>query len=131
MEIQINKDIGAFAPKLVGPFTARQTISMAIAAPICYGIYSLAVPLGLQKDVVGFLVLIPAGLGFLFGWYKPYGIPLERFLKTAFISAFVAPTYRKYVTVNTVPLDNETVDIKTETPKGKKTKYIPSPEAVR
>ncbi len=126
IEIRINKDVGAYEPKLISVFTARQTLSLLIAAPFCYGIYRLAAPLGVPTDVVGFLCFIPAIIGFLFGWYKPFGLPLERFLRTAFISIFVAPTHRKYITVNTIQ-----PEVTEEATPAAKKKYKCSPEAVR
>lgn len=42
------------------------------------------------------MVLIPI----MFGWVKPYNIPLEKFLRTVFISHVLAPRHRKYETKN-------------------------------
>lgn len=123
IEIQINKDVGSFEPKLFLMFTPRQTVSLLIAAPFCYGIYRLAQPLGLPADAVGFLCFIPAAIGFLFGWYKPFGLPLEQFLRTAFIAVFLAPSTRKYITSNTILPDAPD--------EPQKKKYKISPEAVR
>ena len=89
------KDIKTYQPKLIGPFTARQVFlgvpGIALALIICFA----------TRNKIGdaaYLLAIVTGLPFmLFAFYKPYGIPLEKFLKNAAVS-FFAPTKRKYVT---------------------------------
>ena len=46
---------------------------------------------------VYFIVAIPP---LLFGWFKPYGMKLEVFLRTAVISLFIAPKHRKFIINN-------------------------------
>lgn len=128
IEIKINKNVGSYDPKVAGtPFTLRQLVCIALAAGASYGIYALATPLGLPKDVVGFLCIIPAGIAVAFGWLKPSGVPLERYLRTIFVSFFLAPAQRKYITDNTIQFDDHTSEKKKE----KKKKYKISPEAVK
>lgn len=99
IEIRINREIGNFEPKFIGPFTIRQTICIGIAAPICYYIYNAAAPY-MTVDLAGFLCAFPAGIAALFGWVKPYGMKMERFIKAVFINMVIAPANRKYCTVN-------------------------------
>lgn len=120
IEIKINKDVGSYEAKFIGPFTKRQDICIALAAPACWWIYFGLAPV-ISKDVAGFLVFIPAVLAALFGWIKPYGMPMERFLRSVFISMFLAPAHRKYKTSLRLPT------IKTE----RKKKYKFSKEAIR
>lgn len=99
IEININKDVGSYEAKLIWQFTARQTICVAIAAPICWFIYKNAAPV-LSGDTAGFLMLIPAAIAFLFGWRKPYGMPMEKFIESVFVNMALAPSHRKYKTEN-------------------------------
>ena len=100
IEIHINKDIGSYEPKLIGPLTSRQTICVAIGAPFAWLIYKAASPI-LTPDAATYLLAIPALFVFAFGWLKPYGMRLEKFIQSVFINMFLAPGNRKYMTENT------------------------------
>ena len=99
IEIHINKDVGSFEPKLIGPLTSRQTVCVAIGAPFAWLLYKVASPI-LTPDVATYLLAIPAIFVFAFGWLKPYGMRLEKFIQSVFINMFLAPVNRKYKTVN-------------------------------
>ena len=150
IEIHINKDIGSFEPKLIGPLTARQTVCVAIGAPFAWLIYKIASPI-LTPDVATYLISIPAVLVFAFGWLKPYGMRLEKFIQSVFINMFLAPSGRKYMTVNVheksfailerYAKEQEEAAVKAEekskkgkkpkTKAQKKTRYVVSSEAVK
>lgn len=99
MEIHINKDVGNYEAKVVGPFTLRQAGCLALAAPVCIWLYN-GTSAFLPSDAAGFLTFIPALLAWLFGWKKPYGMPMEKFLKSIFVTMVLAPSNRKYKTIN-------------------------------
>lgn len=99
IEIKMPKEISRYEAKAAGPFTLRQLLCLLIALPICIGIFYLLKPY-VGTDVAGFFVIIPAGVAFLFGWYKPYGLKFEVYLRSVFISAYVAPRKRPYKTEN-------------------------------
>ena len=99
IEIYINKDVGSYQAKFIGPFTLRQTICLAVASPFCWMIYKYLSP-ALSPDIAGFFVVIPAGIAWVFGWLRPYGMPMEKFLHSIFVSMVLAPSVRKYETVN-------------------------------
>lgn len=146
IEININKDVGSYDAKLIGPFTARQSICVVIAAPICWAIYTYTAPL-LTPDVAGFLTAIPAGIAYLFGWLKPYGMRTEKFVQSVFINMVLAPSHRKYMTVNVHEKafavlarhakkveeedSDQTNSKKSKKQAQKKTAYKVSPDAVR
>lgn len=100
MEIQINKDVGSYEPKIIGPFTTRQAVCLMIGVPVCIGIYKYGSAF-LPADAVSFLLLIPAAITWLFGWMKPYGMPMERFVKSIFVNMILAPGNRSYKTEQT------------------------------
>lgn len=142
IEIQINKDVGSYEAKFVGPFTMRQTICVAIAAPICWAIYKFMSPL-VSGDVAGFMIAIPAGIAWLFGWTKPYGMRPEKFIRSIFINMVLAPANRKYKTNNSYidipvseeksaqPNSSENFGKQVSGKKQKKPRYKVSPDAVK
>ncbi|MBQ8598894.1 MAG: PrgI family protein [Oscillospiraceae bacterium] len=95
VEIRITRELGDFAPKLVGPFTGRQCLCLVCAAVPCYLIYT-QLKKYLPIDVVGFLCVIPAGIAVAFGWIRPYGMKMEAFLRSIFITSVLAPAIRRY-----------------------------------
>lgn len=124
IEIRINKDIGSFQPKIMGPFNGRQVVCVTIGGAAAMLTYFLTEPFLTQSSAL-FLTFIPASVAVLFGWIKPFGIPMERFLKSAFVSMFLAPSIRRYKTA-ALPQGSGPVE------KGKKKrKYKPSRTAVR
>lgn len=96
LEIPVIKDIREYKAKQVGPFSTREIIFLLIGGVLAYGIYYFQkLVLGAETVNTSFCIaaMTPA---LMFGWFKPYGIDLEKFLKAAFISNFVAPKIRRY-----------------------------------
>ncbi len=126
MEIQINKDVGSYEPKLIGPFTIRQSICLVIGAPISIGIYKYGAQF-LPADAVSFLTFFPAVLVWLFGWTKPYGMPPERFLKSILVNMVLAPGNRIH---QTDFLPDQSFAETEKAAEKKKAKYRRSPEGI-
>lgn len=101
IEIRITKEIGDYDPKFVGPFSLRQTVCLVVGGIVCYYIYNVISPI-LTKDIAGFFCMIPAGIALLVGWVKPYGMRTEAFVQSIFTNIVLAPTNRKYKTVNQI-----------------------------
>lgn len=123
IEIKIPKEINRYEAKFVGPFSLRQTICLVTCLPLCIGLYLLTKPY-VGTDLAGFFVIPPAGIAYLFGWYKPYGMKFEKYLQSVFINSFLAPSKRPYKTENyysRVLLDIKKADA-AETPKADGTK---------
>ena len=98
IEIKINKDVGSYEAKFIGPFTKRQDICIALAAPVCWWIYFDLAPI-ISKDIAGFLVFIPAVLAALFGRklgglhsFKRRGNG-EKYRWSAFCAPFSSPCF--------------------------------------
>lgn len=93
----IPKDTRQFKPKLIGFLTTRQTLCMIPAAVIglvlFFGIGDAA-----TTEVKLFIMTIFALPLILIGWYEPYGLPFEKFVRTVFVSMVLSPKYRKYKT---------------------------------
>ena len=99
IEIKIPKEINRYEAKAIGPFTLRQLICLVICLPICVGLFMFTKPY-IGTDLAGFLVLLPASVAYLFGWYKPYGMKFEVYLRSVFVNTFLAPNRRLYKTEN-------------------------------
>lgn len=95
VEIRITRELNDFAPKLIGPLTGRQCLCILCAALPCYFMYTQ-----LRKympiDVVGFFCIIPAAIAVAFGWIRPYGMKMEVYLRSVFVTTVLAPSKRKY-----------------------------------
>ena len=100
LEIRVTKEIRDFEPKVIGPFTFRQLICLGIGSPIVYFILKYFSPL-VTVDIAAFLCFPVAAIAYLIGWYEPYGMKTEKFIRSIFINRILAPAHRKYKTVNT------------------------------
>lgn len=140
IEIKIPKEIKKYEAKAVGPFTLRQLICLFICLPICVALFMFLSP-HIGADVAGFACMPPAGVAYLFGWYKPYGMKFEVYLKTVFVSSFLAPSKRYYKTENFYSdilkeikkgdAEADLIDSNGKKRKEKKKKYKRSREAIR
>ena len=94
IEREIPYDIKAIKPKLFGMFTTRQVLCLipmgaaALTAFLLFKEWSTA-----AKFVFLTVFVVPFGL---IGWKEVYGLPFEKFMKSIFVSTFLAPTHRKY-----------------------------------
>ena len=95
VEIRITRELGDYSPKLVGPLTARQFLCVLCGVVPCYLMYTQLKPY-LPIDVIGFFCIIPAGFAVAFGWLKPYGMKMEVYLRSIFITRCLAPSTRRY-----------------------------------
>lgn len=99
IEIEIPKDINKYEAKLIGPFTKREAGCFVCACVLGIPTFLFLrerVPMDLAA-IVTMLIIIPF---VLIGWINPYGMHFEQFARTAFVSNFIAPSKRKYVTMN-------------------------------
>lgn len=99
IEIEIPKDMNKYEAKLFGPFTTRQTICFVIACVLGIPTF-LFLRERVVTDVASIVTMIVFIPFILVGWIKPYGMHFEDFARSAFISNFLAPNKRKYVTIN-------------------------------
>lgn len=97
IERNIPDDIQKYEPKLIGPLSKRQLLSIVPAAVIAvaafYGIGD-----ALPTEAKLFITMIIGVPFLLVGWYKPYGLPFEDFVKTVAVSMVLSPKHRKYKT---------------------------------
>lgn len=95
IEIEIPKDLRDYEPKQLGPFTTRQAIGVGLATvTMLIGFFTL-------KNIFdnGLNVIIPMGLAsifILFGYWKPYGMPFEKYVISQIVTVIIPPKKRKY-----------------------------------
>lgn len=98
IEVKIPKEV-KFEPRIVGPFTLRQTICVTGLAGCCIPVYVFTNKL-IGMDLSLLLCMIVSVPWAAFGWFTMYGQPFEKFIKTIFISTFLSPSKRLYKTEN-------------------------------
>ena len=119
IEVNIPKDIMKYKPKLVGPLTARQCISGGLCLGV-FGILFLTVYNILPLNVFAIIVIICC-VPCLALNFQVYGLPMEKYMQTAFKTTFLAKKHRKYRTANTfAPLTEAYAHRKTEKQEKKK-----------
>ena len=102
IEVAIPKDVTKYKTTLIGPFTTRQTVCIAITAAVEILYYYIAKAIdpniSLQSMIgLGVFLAIPI---LAFAILEPYGMPLEKYLKNVFMLSVVAPAKRPYKTEN-------------------------------
>lgn len=99
IEIRITKEIQEFEPKVIWGLTLRQLILVGAGAPVVYWIITTLSPI-FTMDVAVFFCAPIAIVAYAFGWAKPYGMKMEKFIQSVFINRVLAPVNRKYKTEN-------------------------------
>lgn len=95
LEIEVNEDIRKYQPKLIGPFSLRETGCLGVAA-ISYFIAKTVLSEILPTDVAGWFSLIFLAPGLAAGWFKPFDQYLEVFLKSYIKTNILSPRIRTY-----------------------------------
>lgn len=96
--VEMNKDVRTFDPKILGPFTRRQLLSLVIAAAYAIPV-AIAVPGdSMIKVLIGCVLAIPA---ILCGFIDILGLPLLQFVTYCVIPSIVNPKVRKFKSENT------------------------------
>ena len=98
IEVPIPKDITKVKTTLIGPFSTRMVVCGVIAAAVDFAVLSLisafAIPLSLNSKIgIGVILAMPI---LAFAIITPYDMPLEKFLKNAFVLNYLAPKTRVY-----------------------------------
>lgn len=122
IETKMPKDIRTYKTKLIGPFTMRQIICVAVMTVVDITLYALVIqPFQLSTEFIIYgLILVDVPIG-AFGWIEPQGLPLEKYLKNVLLRSFIAPVNRK---PQRILHDNPDTG---EKPKGRKKKNRKNP----
>lgn len=128
VEITIPKEVTKYETKLIGNFTARQTVCIIFMVLLCVGGYNLMINF-LPQDTVLAVCMVLASPFAACGWIKPYGMHFEDYAKIMLFSNILAPKNRKYKVENT--FDLIVAEDKKAEPKQKPKKYKKSKEAFK
>ena len=118
LEINVPKEITRYEAKLIGPFTARQSIWGAIglgASVLSYKLCNAFLP----ELAMGALLLAAAPCACI-GFVKVYEMPFEQFAVGWIKTRFLAPSKRKSIVKNQFAIIDEEMNVEDEK---KKTKY--------
>lgn len=125
IEVQVPKDVTVYEATLVGPFTARQTICVAIAAAVEYVYYVIVSHISSNLDLnsmIGIGVLLALPILFL-AVGKPYGMKPETYLYYYWLPSLVSNKDRPYKTeIIWDTLNKEETDNKNQKSKEKNNK---------
>ena len=107
MEIKINKEIMDYHEGFLGGLNLREILCSAAAigvAAACY--FGLGSVFG--EDMSGWVALIGAVIPAAFGFWKPTGLPLEKFLYAFVRYQFIRPKIRVFRADNFYDISAET-----------------------
>lgn len=99
IERKIPRDISKYETKLMLGLTTRQLVIGGPGVALAVGVFFLTKEsLGSSALLIAILTALPF---LLFAAFKPLGMPLEMFIKTAMLPLLLAPANRRYQTDNT------------------------------
>lgn len=98
IERSVPRDISRYESAVVGSLTLRQVVcfvpGLTAAAVTGFTLY------GRSGELAILLAVVFAVPFLLFGAWKPFGIPLEKFIGTALYSVVLSPARRRHVSGN-------------------------------
>ncbi|MDR0930344.1 MAG: PrgI family protein [Clostridiales bacterium] len=99
IEIRIPKEINEYKERLFLSFTLRQTLSIVGILAINVPLWWLVAPI-IGNDLAGWICIINAPIIGAIGFYRPNGMPLEKYIGFIFVTTFIYPPNRAYKTDN-------------------------------
>ncbi len=99
IEIKIPQEISKYEAKLVGPLTSRQTACVVAMGALAYGLYNILKGTVDANTLYAlcFFSAVPFGL---IGWYKPYGMPAEKFFLAVLFNTIISSSKRIFKSNN-------------------------------
>ena len=97
IETKVPMDVRSYKAKLIGPFTTRQLICVAIAVCIDALLFFCVIQpfhLPVRLSVFGLVFIDVPILAFII---EPMGIPMEKYIKNVLWRNLIAPTKRKAI----------------------------------
>lgn len=95
IEVAVPNDICKYESKLIGPLTTRETIALGLSGVIAFGLYKLFGS-AFSLETIGYIIIPLIAPILVCGWYKPYGIPFEKFIWIVINTMLLSPRVRKY-----------------------------------
>lgn len=89
----VTQDILKYKAKMIANFTIREAVSIAFGFGVVFGTFMFFKDADIDfKIYVGSILATPC---FLFGFLKPYGQPLEKYLLSFIEDNILAPSIRR------------------------------------
>ena len=99
LEMKIPKDVRRYETKFIGPLTGRQLILASVAVSAVLVVTFLINPM-LPADLGRVVQVLVAAPFICAMFFKPYGMPLEKFAVIFLYSYLLSPPIRKYSNKN-------------------------------
>lgn len=100
IEREILKDIRQYEMKIVGAFTLRNLVCFILTCVTAIPTFFILRHFNIIIDFCLFASMITGGPFLLCGWWKPYGVPFEKFALNYIQTLVMCPSFRKYKTNN-------------------------------
>lgn len=115
IEMEIPKDVMSVETTLVGPLTARQAICFGLTAVVEYVYYTVASTYFKMNidDLVGLGVIFAIPI-LSFCLFKPYDMPLEKWISKCLVHSLFSPKMRIYKAENIFAEEEKKTDTKKE-----------------
>jgi hypothetical protein len=97
LQVEIRKDITEYQEKIIAGLSLRQLAYGSAAVVVGIGSFFLLKQLGMRMEDAGFIVILASAPLFAFGFVRPEGEPLEKYLGRMFRYSFF-PKRRVYKT---------------------------------
>lgn len=103
IQVEMVDDIRKYEPKLIGPFSKRQSIAISIGVVLGLILMNI-IPLSNSTEKFAVFIFSVVAVG-LFGWITMDGTPLEIVLVRMIYLYFLTPSKRKYASSCTFKTD--------------------------
>ncbi len=99
IDVEINEDSRKYELKIFLGMTKRQLLCVGVGIILTLILFSLLPKEKLSLEVRAFIGVLPLLPCWAIGWWKPYNIPAEQYIKIL-LTNFFAPPVRKTVIKN-------------------------------
>lgn len=105
VEVRVPKNIMIYESKTIGPFTTKQFVCMIAAVGLDFLLYNLLLkPMEVSTEILFYTIAFADIPILAFGYYKPMGLPLEKYIKMIYNTVILAPAKR----LNKIEMIHET-----------------------
>ena len=100
---EMNKDVRNYKDKFLGPFSGREVLCLIFGVGLSYLVKTFFFPdMSPLSEEMSYIVIACMIPFVIIGWTKPYGMYIEKYLKSTFIST-ISPRVRTYANGNRIP----------------------------
>lgn len=119
LQRNVNKDLRAVSPKIIGPFSVRQSIAVVLGGGLSILLWNI-IPGNFAMDMKVGIIALAISPFLAYGWIDYNGLKFEDLIVTTLKSMLLSPPIRKYKSENELGFLFK--DVKVEEDKDKKSK---------